>query len=180
VLAESGSALPGFQPVTGFAVAGHHLVLHEALAAPELRWASRVHERRSLSGAFELARSDLFRPAIDVILPGKRDGAPKPPGTPAQMRVEALEPDRAQVDVAAPSEGHVVWSRTFFPNWKATIDGSPTRVLLANGRDVAIAVPAGRHRVEIHWSSRAFRAGVFVQLAAVLAILAVTAVRIRS
>jgi len=180
VLAESGSALPGFLPVTGFAVAGHRLVLHEALAfSPELRWASRVHERTSLSGALELARSDLFRPATDVVLPGKRDGAPNPAGASAQMRVEALEPDRAQVDVAAPSAGHVVWSRTFFPNWKATIDGTPTRVLLANGRDVAIAVPAGRHRIEIDWSGRAFRAGVFVQLAAVLAILAITVVRFR-
>jgi hypothetical protein len=168
VLAESGSALPGFQPVTGFAVAGHHLVLHEAIAAPELRWASRVHERRSLSGAFELARSDLFRPAIDVILPGKRDGAPKPPGAPALMHVEALEPDRAQVDVAAPSEGHVVWSRTFFPNWKATIDGSPTRVLLANGRDVAIAVPAGRHRIRVFWDPNTFRIGVVIQALAML------------
>jgi hypothetical protein len=180
VLAESGSALPGFLPVTGFAVAGHRLVLHEALAfSPELRWASRVHERMSLSGALELVRSDLFRPATDVVLPGKRDGAPNPVGASAQMRVEALEPDRAQVDVAAPSAGHVVWSRTFFPNWKATIDGTPTRVLLANGRDVAIAVPAGRHRIEIDWSGRAFRAGVFVQLAAVLAILAITVVRFR-
>jgi uncharacterized membrane protein YfhO len=84
------------------------------------------------------------------------------------MHVEALEPDRAQVDVAAPSEGHVVWSRTFFPNWKATIDGSPTRVLLANGRDVAIAVPAGRHRIRVFWDPNTFRIGVVIQALAML------------
>jgi hypothetical protein len=171
VLAESGNALPGFQPVTGVAVAGHRLVLHEAVAAaPELRWASRVHERTSLSGALELARSELFRPATDVVLPGTRDRAPNPPGATAQLRVEALEPDRAQFDVVAPSAGHVVWSRTFFPNWKATIDGTPARVLLANGRDVAIAVPAGRHRLRVFWNPDMFRSGVALQAGALLAI----------
>jgi hypothetical protein len=180
LLAEGGNALPGFQPVTGVAVAGHRLVLHETLAAtPELRWASRVHERTSLSGALELARSDLFRPATDVVLPGTRDRAPHHVGATAEMRVAYLEPDRVQIDVAAPSDGHVVWSRTFFPNWKATIDGLPTRVLLANGRDLAIAVPGGRHRIEIDWSSQAFRVGVFIQLAAILAILAIALLRFR-
>jgi hypothetical protein len=178
-LSESGSALPGFQPVTGFAVAGHRLVLHEATAAPELRWASRVHVRTSLSGAFELARSDLFRPATDVVLAGKRDAPPGVPGPPAQMRVAVLEPDRMEVGIAAPAPGHVVWSRTFFPNWRAILDGAPARVLLANGRDVAVAVPAGRHRLEIDWDPRAFRVGVFVQSAALLAALAIAAVRIR-
>ena len=175
-LAEGGSALPGFAPVTGFSVAGHGLVLHEAPAAPELRWASRVHRRGSLSGALELARSDAFRPETDVVLSGSRDEPAGRAGAPADLRVLARTADRAHVDVIAPGEGHVVWSRTFFPAWKATLDGSPARVLLANGRDLAVAVPAGRHRLEIAWSPRGFRAGAALQAAALLAAFAIAVI----
>jgi len=179
-LSESGSALPGFQPVTGFAVAGRRLVLHEATAAPELRWASRVHRRASLSGALELARSDLFRAATDVVLAGRRDESPPAgAGAPAQLRIGVLEPDRVEVGIVAPTAGHVVWSRTFFPNWKAILDGSPARVLLANGRDVGVEVPAGRHDLRVFWSPASFGSGVALQAGALLAAVALAAFELR-
>ncbi|PYQ68227.1 MAG: hypothetical protein DMF54_01420 [Acidobacteria bacterium] len=174
VLGEAGSDLAGFHPVTGFSVAGRRLVLLETNgAAPELRWASRLHLRASLSGALELARSDLFRSATDVVLPGDRErngGLPGPPGT---VAVRALQADRASVDVEARAAGHLVFSRTFFPGWKAVLDGSPARVVLANGRDLAVAVPAGRHHVEMFWNPAPFRFGVALQgLALFLAVAA--------
>jgi hypothetical protein len=179
-LSESGSALPGFEPVTGFSVAGHDLVLHEAVAQPDLRWATRAYRRASLSGALELARSDVFRPATDVVLPGAKDEPAGQSARPAKLAARALEADRAQVDVDAPAPGHLVWSRTFFPAWKATVDRSPAPVLLANGRDLAVAVPAGRHRVDIVWNPDTFRWGVALQAGALLAAVALAAVSIRS
>ncbi|HEU5249835.1 MAG TPA: hypothetical protein VFW15_07590, partial [Thermoanaerobaculia bacterium] len=83
-------------------------------------------------------------------------------------------------DVLAPAPGHVVWSRTWFPAWKATLDGSPLRILPANGRDLAVAVPAGRHRLSILWNPATFRSGVVAQAAALLAALAIAAVQLRS
>jgi hypothetical protein len=178
-LSESGSALPGFEPVTGFSVAGHHLVLHEAAAQSELRWASRAYRRSSLSGALELARSDVFAPATDVVLPGAKDEPAGAPAPPAKLAARALEADRAEVDVDAPAAGHLVWSRTFFPAWKATVDGSPAPVLLANGRDLAVAVAPGRHRVEVAWNSGTFRFGVALQAVGLLAVVAIAVASIR-
>ena len=117
-------------------------------------------------------RSDLFRPATDVVLPGP--AAPSAGGfAPARVTVTTLAPERAAADVDALAPGHVVFSRTFFPSWKANLDGAPARVLLANGRDVAVAVPAGRHRVEFFWDPTSFRTGVALQLVALLAALAI-------
>jgi len=176
VLAEAGNAVPDFHAVIGFSVAGRQLVLHETNAwAPELRWASRVARRASLSGSLELARSDLFRSATDVVLPATRDenaGPPTPPGT---IAVRALEADRASVDTEAPAAGHLVFSRTFFPGWKAILDGAPARILLANGRDLAIAVPAGRHHVEVFWNPGPFRIGSLLQALALFPVLAAVA-----
>jgi hypothetical protein len=159
--------------VTGFSVAGRRLELHEApRPTPELRWTGREIRRPSLSGSLEFVRSDLFRPATDVVLPGS-DVTAVGGTSPARVTVETVEPDRAAADVDALAPGHVVFSRTFFPSWKANLDGAPARVLLANGRDVAVAVPAGRHRVEFFWDPTSFRTGVALQLVALLAALAI-------
>jgi hypothetical protein len=172
VLAERGSHFEGFHTVTAFTVAGRHLVLHETPAAPpELRWASRAFRRTSLSGALELVRSDLFRPVHDVVLPGPRDEGPRAAPSHAFVLERAVEADRALVDVDAGAPGHVLFSRTFFPAWKGRLDGSPAPVLLANGRELAVAVPPGRHRVEIFWSPTSFRRGVVLQALALVAAL---------
>jgi hypothetical protein len=172
VLAPAEEPVPGFRVVTGFSVAGRRLELHEApRPIPELRWAGREIRRPSLSASLELVRSDLFRPATDVVLPGS-DATAVAGTAPARVTAETVEPDRAAADVGALAPGHLLFSRTFFPSWKANLDGVPVRVLLANGRDLAVAVPAGRHRVEFFWDPTSFRTGVALQLLALLAALA--------
>jgi hypothetical protein len=172
VLAGAGAVMPGYRAVTGFSVAGRRIELHEATRpTPEIRWADRELRRASLSGALELVRSDLFRPASDVVLPGPA-GVPVA-APPARVSVEALASDRAVADVDAAGAGHLLFSRTFFPSWKASVDGAPAKVLLANGRDLAIALPAGRHRVEIYWNPTPFRSAVGLQLVALLLALAI-------
>jgi hypothetical protein len=169
VLRDTGAAMPGYRAVTGFSVAGRRLELHEATRpTPEIRWASRELRRASLSGALELVRSDLFRPASDVVLPGPPDSSPAATALPARITIEALQPDRAVADVDAAAGGHLLFSRTFFPSWKAAVDGAPAKVLLANGRDLAVALPAGRHHVEIFWNATPFRSAVGLQLLALV------------
>ena len=180
VLTETGAEMPGYRAVTGFSVAGRRLELHEATRpTPEIRWADRELRRASLSGSLELVRSELFRPASDVVLPGARDSGASGASLPARITVEVLAADRAVADVDTPAAGHLLFSRTFFPSWKAAVDGSPAKVLLANGRDLAVAMPAGRHRVEIFWNPAPFRSAVGLQLLAILLALALAAVRLR-
>jgi hypothetical protein len=166
---------PLFEPVTGVAVAGRRLNLSELPdALPELRWAGREYRRRSLSGALDLVRSDKFRPDAEVVLPGQanRDASAAVPG---KLTVETVEADRASARVEAGGAGHVVFSRTFFPAWKAKLDDRPAPVLVANARDLAVAVPAGTHRVEFSYDRSPFNGGVLLQAAALLTILLVVA-----
>jgi uncharacterized membrane protein YfhO len=90
---------------------------------------------------------------------------------------ESIEPDRAAATVEAEGAGHLIFSRTFFASWKASLDGRPAPVLVANARDLAVAVPAGRHRVEIVWDARPFRVGVALQALALAAAAAAIATR---
>ena len=168
VLAEEGEPYPARGSVTGLTVAGRRLVLSE-IEHPlaELRWAGREVRRRALSGVLDLLRREGFDPETEVILPGPvdREETGDGRGRLADARAEA---DRAAVRIEADAPGHVVFSRTWFPAWRARLDGREVPVLVANGRDLAVAVPGGSHRLEIRWDDAPFRRGVILQAAVLL------------
>ena len=173
-LAEEGEEHPLFQPITGMSVAGRRLVLYENPSPlPELRWAGRAWSRASLSGALDLARSERFQPETDVTFRAASDADPSGPPTAATVAVESIGADHAAAAVDAAGPGHLLFSRTFFPAWKARVDGAPARVAVANARDLAVEVSAGQHRVEIAYDRGPFRQGVAIQAAAFLAALGV-------
>jgi hypothetical protein len=170
VLSEEDDEHPLFPPVTGLSVAGRRLVLHEHPAPlPEIRWASRAWKRSSLSAVLELVRSERFAPETDVALPGGRDEDPAGAASAARLAIETAGPDRAAVVVDADSSGFLVFSRTYFPAWRARIGGVRVPLTVANARELAVAVPAGRSRIELEYDRRPFRRGVALQAAGLLA-----------
>jgi len=173
-LAEEGEEHPLFRPITGMSVAGRRLVLYENPSPlAELRWAGRAWSRASLSGALDLARSERFQPETDVTFRSASDADPSGPPSAASVAVESIGADHAAAAVEAAGPGHLIFSRTFFPAWKARVDGEPARVTVANARDLAVEVSAGKHRVEIAYDRGPFRRGVAIQAAAFLAALGV-------
>ena len=102
-----------------------------------------------------------------MILPGPADRAVEGASR-ARLDGARIEADGASVRVEADGAGHVVFSRTWFPAWKARVDGRDAPVLVANARDLAVAVPAGVHDVEFSWDRRPFVTGVGLQAAALV------------
>jgi hypothetical protein len=62
-------------------------------------------------------------------------------------------------EVDAGTSGLLVWSRSYFGAWRATVDGQPAAVVLADGHVVGVPVPAGSHRVEVSWPRAPLVAG---------------------
>ena len=175
VLAHEGDPHPLYRPATGLSVAHERLVLFEdPKPVPELRWAGRVHRRASLSGTLDLLRSDGFEPATDVALPGPKDLSPENPPTTARVEADLVASDRVRARVDAQGPGYLVFSRTYFPVWKARVDGSPAKIVVANARDLGVPLTAGTHAVEIAYDRRPFRIGVAIQAAAFLVALGLT------
>jgi hypothetical protein len=174
VFASETDKYPLFHPVTGIMVGGQNFVLHVVDdPVAEVRWAGRADRRASLSAAIVLVRSERFRPETDVVLPGRQDrdaAATLVPG--ARLTLSRVAPEEAEGIVDAQADGHVVFARTYFSAWKARVDGAPTSVLVANARDLAVAVPAGRHTFQFTWDRAPFHRGVIAQ-AAVFAVLLV-------
>ncbi|HEY4229994.1 MAG TPA: hypothetical protein VGO79_07460, partial [Thermoanaerobaculia bacterium] len=168
-LAPEGGEHPLFRVKTGLSIGEERLLLFEdAHPLPELRWAGRLWRRRSLSGLLDLVRSEAFAPETDVALRGAADEAPSGAGSSARLAGAFTGPSSASADVDADGPGFLLFSRTFFPAWRARVDGASAPVLVANGRDLAVPVPAGRHRVEIRYDPAPFRTGVALQAAGLL------------
>jgi hypothetical protein len=54
---------------------------------------------------------------------------------------------KAKVIVESPRPAMVVISQAYYHNWKAHVDGLPTRLWRANYAFQAVEVPAGRHEI---------------------------------
>ncbi len=76
---------------------------------------------------------------------------------------------RAIVTVETPGPGMVVIAQAYYHNWKARVDGRPARLWRANYAFQAVAVPAGRHEVQLDYQDKAFRVGAIISGLAVLA-----------
>jgi hypothetical protein len=119
-----------------------HVVTEEPLPPP-YRLARELNPREGVR------LYDLDAPAPAVRLVG--DGTV----------VHAAEsPHRLTVEAEVPRDTVLVWSRSFFPAWRAVVDGQAVRTFVAEGHLVGVEVPAGRHQLSIEWSARPLIAGL--------------------
>lgn len=116
--------------------------------------------------------SDDFDPAREAIVAGGAE-LPEPSGgldgaEPGSASLRWLRPERAQLEVdAGRAAGLVVVSAAWFPGWRATVDGVRAPVARADHAFTGIAVPPGRHRVELAYEPGAFVLGAYLSLLAV-------------
>jgi hypothetical protein len=133
--------------------------------------------------ALATMRDPSFDPATDVVLadspsieresPGERrvtgstDNRQERADTQlAQTELILYEPEQIIASVTTPSDGWLVLSDAWYPGWEATVDGQPVPIERANILFRAVAIPAGRHRVEWVFRPTFFRLGAVVSLVA--------------
>jgi len=80
----------------------------------------------------------------------------------AKVFVEKFQPQEIQLKVTTPAAAIVTISQSFYPAWKARVDGVLTPLLAANHAFQAVQVPAGTHRLELRYEDRMFRMGALI------------------
>ena len=70
--------------------------------------------------------------------------------------------DRLEVEVTTTGAGLLVVSEVFDPMWRATVDGRPADVIVVDDVLRGVAVPAGRHTVELTTDTTVLHAGLAV------------------
>jgi hypothetical protein len=148
--------------------------LPRAYAVAGVRVADGIHGLMALI-------DPAFDPRREIVLPEGRSAA-APEGFRGQARVVRESADRVQLDAELSTGGYVVLVDGHDPGWRARVDGRPAALLRANVAFRAVAVPAGRHTVEMVYRPTAALAGLVVSgitLVALVAAFATPAVRRR-
>lgn len=70
-------------------------------------------------------------------------------------------------------DGYLVAAESFFPGWKASVDGLAVKIYPADGVFMGIQAPAGQHRVEFRYQPDSFRAGWVITLLSVVIVTSV-------
>jgi hypothetical protein len=94
-----------------------------------------------------------------------------PPAQTTQARIEVDESERVVVAASTDAPAWLVLTDTWFPGWTARLDGAAVPVARANHAFRAVALPAGRHRVEFTFHPRGLGAGAAITLLAVAVLL---------
>jgi len=128
--------------------------LSRAYAVGGVRVADGVHALMALV-------DPAFDPGREIVLPEGRPGA-APEGFRGQVRIVRESASRVLLDAELAADGHVVLVDGYDPGWRARVDGRPVPLLRANVAFRAVAVPAGRHAVEMVYRPAAALAGLAV------------------
>ncbi|MFP4173715.1 MAG: hypothetical protein ACLFV4_12465 [Candidatus Hydrogenedentota bacterium] len=139
-------------------------ILFNDLQAPSR--ARVVYRVRPVTGFDPELLSSAEAPTAEYArpLPASRDSAP----TPATITQEGH--DRVVVDVPeTPSPGILVLADTWYPGWRATVNGQPAAVFPVDGIFRGVVLPdEGPHRVVFRYAPRSFQAGLGLSGLAVL------------
>ena len=109
-----------------------------------------------------------FAPETEVLL-AKGAARRAEPDFAGESRIVKMLPDRVLLQVDSSRDAHLVLVDAYDPGWRATVDGRPSPVLRANVGFRAVAVPAGRHVVELVYRPPAVLWGLAVSAATLLA-----------
>jgi hypothetical protein len=85
-----------------------------------------------------------------------------------------------EVDATLAADGLLVLADSFYPGWRATVDGISAPIVAANHLFRAVPVPAGAHRVRFEYRPMTFTAGAALSLAASGAVIVLLFVARRS
>jgi hypothetical protein len=77
-----------------------------------------------------------------------------------EARVLSYTPERAVIQVEAHQAGYLVLTDTFYPGWRATVNGKGVPILRADPYFRAVRVEAGQHRVEFIYQPLSLRLGM--------------------
>ena len=83
-------------------------------------------------------------------------------------RVEEYSPNRVRVAASTPRDGLLVLSDTFYPGWRAFVDGREQPVLRGDSLFRTVPLAVGQHEVEFRFEPRSIQLGLLVSVASLV------------
>jgi hypothetical protein len=119
----------------------------------------------------EIMSDRSFDPLVRSYVEGARgERVVRMRGRPASIVVD--EDTRVELDAELDQDGMLVLSDSFYPGWRATVDGEEQEIHAVNHLFRGVMLPAGRHHVVFEYRPWTLRVGGGISSLAVLALLA--------
>jgi hypothetical protein len=147
------------------------IVYQRLTSLSRIRWASRAVVQTDPAKRISSLRAGIGPNTVLLDTAG-----PGASGKPAKVRVTSADGDMLAADVDAAGAGYLVVADSLQqPGWSARLDGRPVALLPADNAMVAVAVPAGVHRVVLNYTVPGQRTGIVLTGGALLVCLAISA-----
>ena len=129
-----------------------------------------VHRALTVADA-DAAWHALLRPGFDPAREAILEGTPPPPLADGRWTVLPGEaaPGTLALAVSTSSPALLVVAQSWFPGWRASVDGDEAPVYRADYVAMAVPIAAGEHRVVLRYGSRAVRAAAGLSALALMA-----------
>ncbi len=133
-----------------------------ARIAPRLRLVPTMEEVWSLtkSAKLEPRNEVLMHTAEDVRRVVSLQSGPQDEPTVGEASIVINRATEVVVDAKVPRGGLLILADTYYPGWRASVDGRETPVMRVNIAQRGVALPPGRHRVTFAYSPSSFRRGL--------------------
>jgi hypothetical protein len=135
---------------------------------PRIRWAGTSEVLTRPDDRLERLASGELDPDTVLLSEGQAGGS----GRDGEVSVLTDGPDRMVIEVAAEGDGYLVLADALQDDWSASVDGRGQDLLDADHAGVALALPAGEHRVVLRHTPRGQRTGLLLGLVGVAALVA--------
>lgn len=126
--------------------------------------------------AYEVRAVEHFDPAaLDAAQPPMVEQITPPDNGPepeVSAQITQDTPRRVEIIAEAAHPAVLILSDTWYPGWRATVDGHDTPVLIADGMFRAIQLPEGGHTVVFSFEPWTVRMGAYASLATLCVIIA--------
>jgi hypothetical protein len=119
-----------------------------------------------LSGKhFDPSREVLLNVPLSLL--GRRDFS-------GETKILTYANQRVVIQTSSNDSAVLVLADSYYPGWRAYVDGKEATILKANLFFRAIALPAGKHRVEFRYQPRSFAVGLAVSITTLLVLVAIS------
>src|SRR5712692_4590859 len=113
-----------------------------------------------------------FYPRRTALLEVRPEELPQLPGgvlaPNSSARITRYEANRLQIETSAPTATVLMVSEIFYPGWVASVDRQPAQIYVSDYLLRGISLPAGQHRVEMHYTAPAARTGAIISICTLL------------
>ena len=136
-------------------------VVHKVHVIPERL--ERLKKLKHINPLTEAVIEDNLESELKPLPKGKKD----------ITEITEYTAHNVKIKVNAVSDGLLVLADTYYPAWKATVDGKPAEIIPTDHLFRGVAVPEGEHEVVFYYNKKMFHIGSLISLLSIVVMISI-------